>query len=88
MRTSQCAAVAQDTKEALAVEDARRRESATKGVGDEGTLALIKNKVKHGYVHKRGRNFPWSYGRRFLVLDGTKSNPRLHYFNGHESKEQ
>ena len=49
----------QDTKEALAVEDARRKEAAKQGVGAEGTLALVKNKLKHGYVQKRGRNFPW-----------------------------
>lgn len=29
-----------------------------------------------------------SFGKRFLVLAGSKTNPKLHYFNGHESKEQ
>ena len=77
----------QDTKASLAAEDARRH-AAARQEAVTGVLGTVKNKVKHGYVQKRGRNFPWTYGKRYLVLEGTKSGPKLHYFNGHEAKEQ
>ena len=77
----------QDTKASLAAEDARRHAAARQELVT-GTLGTVKNKVKHGYVQKRGRNFPWTYGKRYLVVEGTKSGPKLHYFNGHDPKEQ
>jgi dynamin 1-like protein len=78
----------QDTKEVLAMEDEKRRAAAKKVHASEGTLGTIKNIVKKGYVQKRGRNFPWTYGKRYMVLEGTKTNPKLHYFDGNEFQEQ
>ena len=78
----------QDTKQALEAEDKRRHAAARADMQPSGTMGSVKNKVRHGFVQKRGRNFPWTYGKRYLVLEGTKSGPKLHYFNGPKPEEQ
>lgn len=58
-------------------------------------LGAVKDKQNHGYVQKRTEyrkecvpGIPWTYCRRYLVIEGTESGPKLHYFNSHDPQEQ
>ena len=61
--------------------DSEKKQGGEATVAANNVLGLSKNKVHDGPMNKRGRNFPWSWGKRYFLVDGSRVRPALHYFN-------